>query len=159
MSAPTPEHASLVESAGTWSVECTYFWDPSGEPTQLVARETVELVGDLWSVSRFSCELMGQPFEGRATLGFEPTTGMWVSTWIDSMVPFLFRFEGGYDEAGTTRSMHGKGPVPGTGSPELVDYRTTEERLDPDRRRFEMFISMPDGNEAKVLSYLYTRER
>ena len=34
--------------------------------------------------------MMGAPFVGRATLGYEPHTGKYVSTWIDSMSPVLF---------------------------------------------------------------------
>ncbi len=156
---PTAEHARLKESAGTWSVDCTFFMDPSGEPMQNTATEVVEMVGDFWTVSRFTCDFMGMPFEGRATLGYDPASGKWISSWIDSMSTFLFKFDGGYDAEGKVLTMTGKGPFPGSGSPDLTDFRTTEEQVDPDTRKFEMFITMPDGTENKMMSYVYSRQR
>jgi len=92
--------------------------------------------------------------EGRATVGFNPTTGKWVSTWIDSMSPYFFHFEGESPDGGKTLAFRGKGPHPETG--ELVDYRS-QESATPDGRVFEMFLGTPDG-EVQILRYTYSRK-
>jgi len=38
-----------------------------------------------------------------------------------------------------------------------ANYRTTEVAKGPDERVFEMFMEMPDGNEFKMMTHVYTR--
>ena len=42
---------------------------PSQPPLKTRAKETVELVGALWTTSRFEADILGMPLVGRATLG------------------------------------------------------------------------------------------
>ncbi len=53
-------------------------------------KETVEMFGNFWTVSLFESEMFGAPFQGRATLGFDPEAGKYVGTWIDTMSPMFF---------------------------------------------------------------------
>jgi hypothetical protein len=156
MPRPTAEHARLAANTGTWDVACTYYMDPSQPPMEVKAVETVELLGPFFTTSRFETEFMGAPFVGSATLGFDPAAGHWVSTWIDSMNPFMFQFTGAQAEDGTL-TMRGKGPAPGTG--QLIDFRTTEVQTDPDHRVFEMFMEPGGGQEHLMFHYEYTRRR
>ncbi len=152
----TAEHEQLKDAVGKWKVACTYYMDPSQPPMENEATETVEMIGDLWAVSRFETDMMGAPFTGSATIGYEPLKQRWVSTWIDSMQPFLFHMTGGFDDSGKILSMSGDGPSmmePG----KMATYRTREEVVNRDERIFEMFVSTPDGNEHKMFRYVYTR--
>lgn len=150
---PTPEHERLVADCGTWNVRCSYFMAP-GEPMVIEAVEKVEMHGRYFTVSLFEADMFGQPFQGRATIGYDPVREHYVSTWIDTMTPFLFMFTGRMDENGILR-MAGDGPSPVDG--EMVPYRTTIEHLDDGTRKFEMFVAMPGAPEMKMFSYLYSR--
>ena len=88
MPQPTAEHKNLEEYAGNWKVACKFYMDPSQPPMETNATEKIELVGDFWTVSRFESNMMGAPFVGSALLGYEPHTGKFVSTWVDSMYAF-----------------------------------------------------------------------
>jgi hypothetical protein len=99
----------------------------------------------------------GEPYEGRATLGYDPRQGRWVSTWIGSNDPFLWSFVGDWDESEQTLTMYGQGPSPQ--GPELVDYVTVERRLSPDERTFEMSFRLPDGGTVPLFRYAYKRRR
>jgi hypothetical protein len=152
---PTREHELLKKQVGRWQVDCTYFLNPSHPPMEVTALETVEMIGDFWSRSRFVADMGDFVMEGSSTLGFEPHRGKWVSTWIDNTSPALFHFEGEMDEDSGTLEMTGSGPNPMTG--ESANYRSVETVLDPDRRQFDMFITLETGDEMQMFSYVYTR--
>lgn len=153
MPQPTAEHRSLKEHAGKWKVACKFYMDPSQPPMETQATETVEMVGDFWTLSRYESDMMGMPFVGRATVGYEPHTGKYVSTWVDSCSPTLFRLAG--EQKGDTLTMRGKAWSCMTNSE--LEHRTTEKRISKDERLFEMFCTMPDGTEIKMMSNHYKR--
>ena len=153
---PTEQHDLVTEMEGSWDVRCEYLIDPAN-PMTAKATEKVETVGPYWTVSRFKSRLGGEPFEGRATLGFDPRQGRWVSTWIGSNDPFLWSFVGDWDESAQTLTMYGKGPSPH--GPELVDYVTIERRLGSDERTFEMSFRLPDGSSVPLFRYSYKRRK
>ena len=154
MPEPTAEHGALMETVGTWNVDCTYFMGP-GEELKVQATETVEAVGGFWTVSLFQSEMMGAPFTGRCTMGFNPKSGKWIGTWIDSMMPHMYVMEGEYDAEGKVLTLLSDGPAPGSG--DLTQYRSMVERLDDGNRRFEMFVTLPDVGEVKMFTYVYSR--
>jgi hypothetical protein len=153
---PTPQHGLLTEMEGSWDVRCEYLVDPEN-PLTAKATEKVETVGLFWTASRFKSRLGGEPYEGRATLGYDPRQGRWVSTWIGSNDPYLWSFVGDWDETEQALTMYGRGPSPH--GPELVDYVTVERRLSSDERTFEMAIRLPDGGSFPLFRYAYKRRK
>jgi len=153
MPQPTAEHHGLQEHVGTWKVACKFYMDPSQPPMETEATETVERVGEFWTLSEYRTDFMGTPFVGRATLGFEPHTKRYVSTWIDSMSPVLFHLTG--EKKGDTITLKGKAFSCMTNS--ILEHRTTEKHISKNERLFEMFCTMPDGNEIKMMSSHYRR--
>jgi len=153
MPQPTAEHLSLKEYAGKWNVDCSFFMDPAAPPMKASATETIELVGEFWTVSKYESNFMGMPFVGRATMGYEPHAKRWVSTWIDCMGPVMFHLTG--TQQGDTITMTGKAFSCMTQS-ELL-HRTTWKRLNKNEHLFEMFAVMPDGKEFKMMSSHYRR--
>ncbi len=152
---PSQEHASLKELVGTWNVECTYFMDPSQPPMTCEATDTAEMIGEFWIQSTFESNMFGMPFRGVATLGYNAITEEWVSTWVDSLNPYLFHFTGKHNAESQVLEMSGKGPNPmGSG---LCDYRTVEKRISADERHFEMFLTLPEAGEVQLFSYIYRR--
>lgn len=153
MSQPTVEHHMLKECSGKWKVACKFFMEPGQPPMESSATESTEMVGEFWIVSRFENEFMGMPFVGRATMGFEQHSGEFVSTWVDSMAPVLFVLRG--KQKGDTIELRGKAWSCMTNS--VLEHRTTEKRISKDERLFEMFCTMPDGKEIKMMSNHYRR--
>lgn len=153
MPQPTAEHQSLAEHAGVWKVACRFYMEPGQPPMESQAKETIELVGPFWTVSKFESEMMGMPFVGRATVGFEPHTKKWVSTWVDSCTPAMYHFTG--TKSGDTLTMVGDAWSCMTSS--ILRHRTTEKRLSKDEFVFEMFATMPDGKEIKIMTNHYKR--
>lgn len=152
---PTAEHKRLEEHCGVWNVACTFYMDPSQPPMEAQGVETIEMFGQFWTTSVFEADMFGAPFRGKATLGYDPQAGEYVSTWIDTMSPNFFCFRGNFDESGKVLAMTGEGYD--CMSQQMTTYRTTEEHKDSGERVFEMFMKAPDGSEVKMFTHVYTR--
>lgn len=157
MPQPTAEHELLASNVGVWNVECEFNMGPGQPPMKVNARETVERFGGFYTVSLFESEMFGAPYKGRATVGYDPQKKKYVSTWIDSMSPSIFAFEGGYDAGRKKLEMHGEGPDCMGGA--MAQYRTTEERVNPNERIFEMFMTSPGQPEMKLFRHHYRRAK
>ena len=53
-----------------------------------------------------------RPFVGHGTTGFDPATGKYVGTWIDSWSPTVMHLEGSCDASGKVLTMTGMAPGP-----------------------------------------------
>lgn len=157
MPQPTAEHSRIAESVGVWNVECEFNMAPGQPPMRVDARETVQALGPFWTVSRFESDMFGSPYVGSATVGFDPARGKYVSTWIDSMAPAMYSFEGTVDAGGKLLEMHGEGPDCMGGG--IAKYRTTERRVSRDERVFEMFMTSPGAPEMKLFRHIYRRAK
>ena len=153
MPQPTAEHQLIQSYAGNWKVACKFYMDPSQPPMETSATEAIERVGEFWTVSKYATDFMGAPFVGRCTLGYEAHSGEYVSTWIDSMSPVLCTLRG--KKKGDTLTMRGKFYSCMTNS--VLEHRTTDKFLGKDEHVFEMFATMPDGTEVKMMSNHYRR--
>ena len=154
MPQPTDEHKQLSELVGTWKVACKFFMDPSGEPMENEATEEVEMVGPFHIATTFKTDMFGMPFEGRCTCSYDPKLGKHISTWMDSMNPYLWHFEGEREGNGVL-TMHADGPNPmGEGQ---AKFRSIEEPQDDGSRKWEMAVQTPDGGWFTMMQYHYTR--
>jgi hypothetical protein len=153
MPQPTAEHKLLKEHVGNWTVACKFYMEPGKPPMEVPATEFVEAVGDFWTISKYECDMMGAPYIGRATLGYDPNQKKFVSTWVDSMMPTLCSFTGKLN--GDTIVLEGEFWSCMTNS--VLKHRTTEKRVNKNERIFEMFCTMPDGTEIKMMTNHYKR--
>ena len=153
MPQPTAEHRLLKDHAGTWKVACQFYMDPSQPPMEVEATERIDMIGEFWTVSRYESNMMGAPFSGSATMGYEPSSGKFVSTWVDSMMPVLCTFSG--KQKGDT--IHMEGSFLSCMTNTVLEHRTTEKHISKNERIFEMFCTMPDGTEIKMMTNHYKR--
>jgi hypothetical protein len=150
---PSEHHELLHKKIGNWKVKCHYFMAPGGEPIVAEGTDRVEALGPFWTVGHFDCVVVGKAIKGRSTTGYNPVSGNYVGTWQDSSTPFLYAFEGGFDEEGRL-AMEGEGIDPSRGK--LAIYRSVEE-LGDDERKLQLFVDQPTGAPFQVLEYFYTR--
>jgi len=146
---PGPEHEMLGKDVGTWDATVEMFMAPGGAPSVSKGTETVTMMGGFWQISEFKSEMMGQPFEGRGTMGYDPAKKKYVGTWVDSMTPGYHTVEGTYDAATKTLTGTMEGPDPAGG---VVKTKETTEWKDADTRVFTMYG--PDGTTPMMrISY------
>lgn len=96
MPAPVEQHHEILTGVGQWEGTLTsYIPGMSADPVP--AKETVEGIGGFWTQSHFECEFMGMPYVGTGCMGYDPTKGKYVGTWIDNLSSFLAVMEGDLD--------------------------------------------------------------
>ncbi|OFV88549.1 MAG: hypothetical protein A2V74_02670 [Acidobacteria bacterium RBG_16_70_10] len=152
---PGPEHELLKQSVGVWDATVEMFMAPGAAPTVSKGTETNRILGGFWLVSHFQSELMGQPFEGVGTSGWDPLKKKYVGTWVDSMSPGMSAMESTWDPATKTSTGWIEGPDL---SGKVTKTRETEEWKDADTRVFTMYgPAGADGKEPVAMRISYKR--
>lgn len=151
----TRQHKLLARQVGVWDAQLDYLDFNTGKPARSKGVSTRQQpLGPLWLVDRFQAQMMGMPFKGMGTTGYDPQKKKMVGTWIDSMTPSLMVIEGNWDEQGKVLTMSGTG-VGQDGEPAKTTLVTTV-RSD-DEHVFEMFSQLPNGEDVKLMTITYTR--
>jgi len=118
---------------------------------------TKSLYGGLYQQTTHSGDMMGMPFEGMSTMGYDNLKKEYVSTWIDNMGSGIMMMTGQYDDAskklsmsGTTKCMNGQDAT----------MREVFTMTDDDHQILEMFGPDPQtGKEYKNMEIKYTRKK
>jgi hypothetical protein len=157
MPKPGPEHAMLAKDVGTWDAKVESWMEPGKPPTVSAGTEVTTMgPGGLWTITTFKSTMMGQPFEGHGTNGYDPAKKVFVGTWIDSMSTYPMIGESTWNEA--TKSAVGwmEGPGP-DGKP--MKMKTVVKNEGDDKRVFEMSMPGPDGKDMTTMRITYTRKK
>lgn len=155
---PGETHKMMASWNGTWSAEVTS-WDNPGAPPRISRGKAVNktIFNGLYQVSSFSGDMMGMPFEGQSTLGYDNHKKVFVSSWIDNMGSGIMHMEGPWDEGSKTITMTGKMVNPATG--EECSYREVMKVVDDKNQVMEMYGPDTEGKEYKVMEIKYKRSR
>jgi len=159
---PGPEHRFLERKIGTWEIEAEYFLGADAEPMLARGIDRVRALGPYWVLAESEFELPGMRIIGQAATGYDPVSRRYRSTWIDSVTPFLYSFDGSYDPERGVLELTGVNRDPQ--SHRDVRYRSEEIFGTEDDRVFELRVeSSPEsgnpGLEIPILRYQYTRRR
>lgn len=154
---PTPEHKAMAREAGNWKAVSKLWLTPETEPMISEASESNALLGELWLLSEYEGNVMGMPFKGMGTMGYDPVKKKYVGTWVDTINPHLQTMEGEYDVATHTLTMYSTGR----------DVMTSEEKtsklvsryLDDNSKVFEMHALVPGKTDEywKQMEVTYKR--
>jgi len=153
---PGDVHKMLAKSNGTWSEEVTMWMDPSKPPTTSKATAVNKMIlGGRYQQSTHTGNMMGMPFEGVSTLGYDNGKKMLVSSWVDNMGTGIMYLEGTWDSTSHTANMKGKAVDPMTGKD--MDVRETFTMIDDKNQKLEMFVTQ-GGKEMKTMEILFKRK-
>ena len=155
MPTPSAEHKIVMKDVGDWTIKGKMLM-PEGFQ-EFEAEEKVVAVGGFWTVSHYTSDIFGG-LKGSTTLGYDPATGKFVGTWVDSFQPSATHMTGTYDEKTSTMTydtvgvgMDGK-PMPGK---IIVQY------TDENSHTFTMMHKDPTGQTDKMVQTMemtYTRK-
>ncbi len=152
-----PAHEFLQQSfVGEWDLEIKMWMDPQGEPMASKGTATVESMFDGRFVrERVEADMMGQPWQGEGTTGYDNAKKQFVSTWMDSMGTGIMLMKGSISPDGKTLTFIGDMDEPMTGEMgKAIRISITVESKD--RHRMEMFEILY-GDPIKVMELTYTR--
>lgn len=154
---PTREHLWLASFAGEWRVESTYSMGPDQPQAGSTGRETARRVGELWIVAEGHGD---DPEHGSHvfTFGYDPAKKKFVGTFITSMMPMLWLYEGELDASGRVLELGAEGPsMSGDGS--FVRYIDAFELVNDDERVLSSRMRNPDGSWTAFMRSVYRRVR
>ena len=113
-------------------------------------------MGGRYQLGTHSGNMMGQPFEGQSTLGWDNARKVLVSSWIDNMGTGIMYMEGTWDDATKTVTFKGKTTDPMTGKE--MDVKETFAIINDNTQKMEMFMNM-GGQEMKTMEITFTRAK
>jgi hypothetical protein len=142
---PGKEHAHLRRLAGRWNCEVKLFENPSKPVVTKATAFFRVLLGGRYVQQQFNGTMLGGPFQGVGTTGYDNAKKKYVSTGIMTT-------EGTYDvktqtlaETGTTSTPMGPGKL-----------RMISKYLSDDKFVFTMYMPAGKG-EHKLMEITYTR--
>ena len=150
-----PQHELMAEHVGTFDVAIKSWGDPTAPPMESkgVAIRTLHMGGRVLH-EEFQGDMMGMPFTGLSRSGYDNVSGVYWSTWTDSMSTGIMISEGECDEDFNCTFV-GTYNDPITGGP--VTNRYVSKWASPDEQYFAMYGPGGDGTEVKMMEMIYTK--
>ena len=118
--------------------------------------ETKSLLGDRYVQTEVSSNMMGKPFTGIATTGYDKAKKKFVGTWIDSMSTGLMLSEGTADPAGKVFTTQSVATDPLSGKPTKMRIVS---KWESDDKLVEEFFEKKGGKDVKTMEITYTRAK
>src|SRR5215208_885836 len=155
---PGPAHKKLEPLVGEWEVESRFwFAGPDAPATETKGTSKCQwILGGRFLQEEFTGELMGKPFRGLGTTGYDNFKKKYVGTWIDNMGTAIMYSEGTADAEGKTFTLLAKMDDPMTGAKDK-QIKSVVRILSPDKHNFEMH-DLSLGPKSKMAEITYTRK-
>jgi hypothetical protein len=152
---PTPDHGWLQRMLGEWrfETECVM---PGGKVEKASGVERVCALGSYWVVGESEG---GMPGGGDArwivTMGYDVAAQRFRGTFVGSMMPHMFVYDGRLEEDGRTLTLDTEGPaMSGTGT---ARYQDIVGMLGDDRRTLTSRVQGEDGSWTHIMSSTFRR--
>lgn len=156
---PGEPHKMLAMDNGNWDCESTMYMsanDPKPMKTKMTGVSKM-ILGGRYQESRFTGNMMGQPFEGISTTAYNNASKQIESSWVDNMGTGIMHLKGNYDGTSKTMELKGECVDPMTGKNKPV--RETYTVVDDNTRKMEMFDVDAAGKEYKSMELTMTRKK
>lgn len=156
---PGEPHKMLAMDNGNWNCESTMWMkpnDPQPMKTKMTATSKM-ILGGRYQESRYTGNMMGQPFEGIATVAYDNASEQYISTWVDNMGTGIMELRGKYDAPTKTMNLKGECIDPITKKPKGL--RETFTIVDDNTRKMEMFETAQGAAEFKSMEIVMTRKK
>ncbi|RYD18627.1 MAG: DUF1579 domain-containing protein [Verrucomicrobiaceae bacterium] len=153
---PVAQHEWLRKFVGEWTTEAEILFDPAAPPMKSTGRDSVRMLGGFWLLSETTGDSTEMPYSSVLSVGYDPEKGKYIGTWMDSMMPRYWSYEGTANEAGNKLTLETKGPCP----KEPGKIRTFHEALeltDADHKVFTSSILNDDGTWTTCVTVKGTR--
>ncbi|RYG44174.1 MAG: DUF1579 domain-containing protein [Chitinophagaceae bacterium] len=150
--APGDMHKMMESWSGKWTGD-VIMWQAPGAPADTMKGTAVNkmTLGGRYMTSTHTSTMMGMPFEGHSTMGYDNAKKLFVNTWIDNAGTGIMYLEGPYDAATKTITLTGKCVDPSAGNGKEMTVRQVIKEIDPKHQVMEMYGPGPDGKEFKMM--------
>lgn len=147
----------MAESVGEWTATMKMYMDPTQPPMETTTKIKEEMIlGGRYLVGRYSGNMMGMPFEGISTMGYDNGINKFYSSWIDNMGTGMTLMEGYWKVPNKVIEFYGVSQDPMEGK-EII-MRQTIEFVDADTQKMTMYM-VHNGIEMKGIEIVATRNK
>jgi hypothetical protein len=159
MAEPTKEHRWLTRLVGEWDFEGECMMGPDQPPMKSGGRGSIRSLGGLWILNEGSGEMPGGgEMKSIITLGYDPTKGKFVGTFIASMMTHLWNYEGSLDASGKVLTLDAEGPsMAGDGG--MANYQDIVTVENDNHWILSSQMQGPDGQWMKFMTAHYRRRK
>jgi Protein of unknown function (DUF1579) len=156
---PGDMHKWMAKTNGTWEGEVSQWgMDPSAPPMKEKAVNVQSsAIGGRYVMGKYISKMMGQPFEGMSTMGYDNAKKMFTSTWVDNMGTGIIHMSGTYDEATKTLNLKGHQTDPMTGKDSNI--REEMKMIDDNTYSLTMYGDGMDGKEMKFMEGTFKKKK
>ena len=154
---PSTVQNMIAKWDGNWNESIT-MWSAPGAPEQKMEATCVNkmILGGRYQESNHTGTMMGMPFEGIGTTGWDNASKHFVNSWVDNFGTGMTFMEGPWDEAKKTMTLKGKMVDPMTGK--LIALRQVLKVIDDNTQFMEQYTNK-DGKEFKNMEIKMTRKQ
>jgi hypothetical protein len=153
---PQKEHEWLQQLVGEWETEGEAITEPDKPPVKTKGSENNRSIGGFWVQGEHKGDFFGTPFTGVMTLGYDAEKKKYIGTWVDSILPHLWKYEGTVDATGKILTLESEGPGPEPGK--LAKYRDSLEIKSKDHKVLTS-ATEKDGKWVTYLTVQYRRKK
>jgi hypothetical protein len=154
---PGEPHKLLQKQVGKWNLSLKSWPAPGAPPMESTGTaETKSLLGDRYVQMEISSNMMGKPFTGIATTGYDKAKKKFVGTWIDSMSTGMMLSEGTADPAGKVFTTQAAATDPLSGKPTKMRIVS---KWESDDKFVDEFFEKKGGKDVKTMEITYTRAK
>lgn len=154
---PSAQHGWLKKLSGEWTYEASCPQGPGKEPMIMRGRESVRMLGELWSLGTMHGETPdGGAMEALLTIGYDPARGKFVGSWVGSPMTQLFVYEGELDAAQRVLTLSTTGPS-FTDPAKRANYHDIIELVDENTKIFRSELQTDDGSWQEFMRSTHRR--
>jgi Protein of unknown function (DUF1579) len=156
---PQKEHQWLHKLVGEWTSEAEMATEP-GKPAQTFkGTEIVRSLGGLWVLLEGTGEMPdGGGGSTVMTLGYDPTKGRYVGTFIASMMTHLWLYDGALEAGGRALALDAEGPSMAAEG-KMAKYKDVIEFKSDDHRVLTSHMLADDGTWQPFMTAHYRRKK
>jgi len=150
---PRTENTWLKQLVGEWEFTAT----APGGGDMPPGRETVRSLGGFWVVAEGTGEMPGGgTATSLLTIGYDARLGGFTGSWVGSMMPYMFVYEGTLDPAANALTLDCEGPDFAEPS-KSASYREIMTVIDENTRTFVSYMEAEDGTWTEIMTAHYRR--
>lgn len=153
---PGNPHKILADEVGTWNCDMTFWSDANAKPEKETSVAEIKMIlGGRFQEATYKGTMMGQPFEGKGTVGYNNASKEYISTFIDNMGTGMMTSRGKYNES--TKSIEYFGEMADPVTAKNTKYREVYTIVDAKTRKMEMYDTK-NGTEYKSMEIVMTKK-
>ncbi len=155
-STPSEGHKVLASMVGSFTLKARWWMDANSKPEESTGTtDTQWILGGRFLESSVKGTSMGQPFQGRALMGYDNEKKQYDSIWLDTMATGMMIAHGQYDPTTKTLTETASASCPMEGT---KTFRNVTKFIDDNTYVLEMYTTGKDGNEFRMGEMTYTRK-